>query len=191
MRCSLLVLALFIAVPAMAQTTKPADDFARLDEKLAKATAKSQWSEASLQFITAFMAEYKAAHAAGNWGAQRSGIGQFGVLTAESPADYVGTFGMPVDGGKARPIATITREADGRLFAAIEKHRIPVAPWNGAILITTGDIVYGQTMPQLGAKPHATLELLVIVKTKDGFAMTDPTGKPVRPLVKIETGAAQ
>jgi len=180
--------------------TAPADTaFAELDAKIERAMSAGRWSEASLHLLQDFYQSYKAAHERARWGSSRSGQGKLGISSAQSPQDYVGRYGRSRPNQAAahsqqaaRPLLTISQDDQGRFFVQLEKHRIPAVPWNGAILFTSGDVVYS-TLPQLGdGKPHATLELLEAFETRDGWVMVDPAhpDRPM-PLVKLDTPATR
>jgi hypothetical protein len=193
----LMVATMLVAKSVLADgepTTKPStNEFSELDIKIRGVMTRGEWSDASLQLIREFYDSYKPAHRRVDWGGKRTNLGKMGMSAAQTVAEYVGLYGRAAGAqGAIHPWLSVVRSPEGTFFVELERHRIPAVPWNGTILFTTGDVVFSD-LPQLGeGKPHATLEMFAIFKTKDGWAFVSPAHPEYsKPLTRLDMAATQ
>jgi hypothetical protein len=148
-----------------------ADALKELDARIAERLERDQFSQASRQLIKTFWQEYREAFLKnerkmdGSWPRDAE-------PDIKSYDEYLGFYASeaPQRRGLSLEVAT---DARGRFLVKLEGHELPSVPCNRGILFTSGDFVYSD-LPTLGQKPHATLELMLLVRIGGKYALTKP-----------------
>jgi hypothetical protein len=149
------------------------DPFQELDATIAKSLERDKFSQASRDFLKVLWQEYKEAFQKNERRMDWHGGGEkAGAPDIKTYAEYVGRYAR-ADREPAAPFIEVTTDAGGRFRVKLEGHTIPAVAWNRGILFTTGNIVYSD-LPDLGSKPHATMEMVVITLYEGQFVLASP-----------------
>lgn len=175
-----------VSVFAKDKVVSDKDPLTELDTKVTRQLGEEKWDNASKMFLLNLWEDYRKAF--GNPtppNRSRSIAGK--SPRVKSYDEYLGAYKR--DRKSPAPFFEITKDDAGRFYVKLEKHVIPAVLRNQMVVFTTGDVVYSST-PQLGKKPYCTLEIFMIVRSKDGnFYFCSPRTTRDNwgpPLVKVE-----
>jgi hypothetical protein len=159
-----------------------------LDEKIAKNLKRGKWSRPSAALVEELWKEYKRA-----WMANRrpSGGGGSPKMQADVKhyAEYVGSYFKSAEREGAVLVEVFT-DPEGRFVVKIEGHEIPAVAHNKTILFTTGDVVHSR-LPALGARPHATLEYLIVTRVGGQYYLAAHDARTTAGATKLHPAAAE
>jgi len=160
-----------VSISASAVADEPGtSEIEKLAIKINGSVDRGKWSLPSREFVKSLWAEYKQAHLKNEQKLNYHGTGKV-MPKIRAYKEYVGRYEM--QGERRGAFLEVFADKQGRYFVKLEGHVIPAVAWNKMILFTTSDVVYSK-VPDLGAKPHATLEFFVVAQVPEGFVFSAP-----------------
>ena len=168
-----------VAIAGADEARDLGDDGTGFDKWDAKIThafqQKDRFSKASETYVKAIWEDYKRAHKLNRQ--EMSARIIYGVMPdIKSYDQYVGKYRRR-DDPKGRVFIEVVKTVGGRYAVKAGEHRILAVAANKCIIFTTGDVVYSP-FPQLGSAPYATLETVILVRSRGKTYMVGVGEKP-------------
>jgi len=137
--------------------------------KIQKSLESDRWHRGSAEFVAALWKDFATAHIEKKQLLAGRSTSARAIPDIKTYDDYLGTY--------SRRSLKVTRGKDGRLFVHFGPIAMPAVAAGRMILFTTGDLVYS-TMPQIGDKPYATLELYCLARINGQYHVFFPHEGP-------------
>lgn len=152
----------------------PPTPIGKLELKISRRLQNGNWSDVDKAYVRGLWQEFQDA-----WYAKARSMNH--SRRADLQPDvrgchiYIGQYncvrGQQKD--KNDKLLEVRLDSDGRFIVTLEGHEMPAIARNGSLLFTTGDVVHSR-IPTVGAKPHATLEYLLIARVGGQYYLTQP-----------------
>jgi len=180
------VLAAFalVAAAALAAEEQMPASFAILDAMVEQQLKTGNFSEASKELVKLLLEEHKQAFLKDERKLAYTGLPD-AKPDVKNHNEYVGKYTQSPDKPDASTVE-LALDGKGRFVVRSAGTELPAVAYNMSILFTTGEVVHAN-VPNLGARPHATLEFLAIARINGQYCIKSPCSPhwPGTPLKKL------